>query len=150
MLHSHVKIWVHIIWSTYNRERILHKDLRSKLFRHLLDSSKGLGIITEQINIQPEHVHCLIDLPSDKNLADIVKGLKGESSRWINEEGLVEGRFKWQRGYGAFSVSASQLEIVKRYIENQDEHHQRKPFHEEYDEWKGKYGIQDDGNDGNR
>jgi len=141
MLHSYVKIWIHIVWSTYDRERILHRELRPRLFKHLIDHATELGITMERVNIQPEHVHCLISLPADKDLSSTVKGLKGEASRWINEEGLVKGKFRWQRGYGAFSVSASQLEAVKRYIETQDEHHKRKTFQDEYREWFERYGF---------
>ena len=71
-------------------------------------------------------------LPAELGVAKVVKSLKGESSRWINEQNLAGGRFQWQRGYGAFSVSASQLAKVKTYVENQDEHHAKKTFAEEY------------------
>ena len=94
------------------------------------------------MNIQPDHVHMLLSLPSDKTIAKIAKDLKGESSNWINENKFIPGKFRWQRGYGAFSVSVSQLEIVKQYINNQDKHHRKKSFQEEYDEWCVKYGIE--------
>lgn len=142
-MHSYIRIWVHIVWSTYKRERILHKELRPKLFRHLVDYANELSITTERMNIQPEHVHSLIALPTDKTLASIVKRLKGESTRWINQQRLIGGKFRWQRGYGAFSVSASQLKVVKHYIESQDNHHKRRTFHDEYEEWIRKYGIFD-------
>ncbi len=141
MLHSHVKVWVHVIWNTLKKKRVLTRDLRVKLFHHLMERAAEEGIQTVRINVQPEHVHCLLCLPSDKTLAAVVKTLKGESSRWINEQALVPGRFRWQRGYGAFSVSASQVERVKRYIENQDEHHKRVSFQEEYADWARRYGL---------
>jgi len=108
----------------------------------LIDLAKELSIHSERLNIQPEHVHILIILPADKTLAEIVKRFKGESSRWINENNLIQGRFRWQRGYGGFSVSASQLDKVKKYIENQDEHHRTKTFTEEYNEWLKQYKIE--------
>ncbi|MFQ6675079.1 MAG: IS200/IS605 family transposase [Fidelibacterota bacterium] len=140
-LHSHVKLWVHLVWTTDKRQKLLVKSLGPKLAHHLAKRAAELGIRTESLSIQPEHVHCLFSLPPDKDVASVAKGLKGESSRWINEQGLVPGRFRWQRGYGAFSVSASQLEMVKGYIENQDEHHRRKTFAEEYREWLERYGL---------
>jgi REP element-mobilizing transposase RayT len=82
-------------------------------------------------------------LPSNLCLADFVQKIKGASSHWINEQKLINAKFSWQRGYGAFSVSASQLEVVKKYIQNQDEHHRRKTFEEEYQEWKANYGFFD-------
>jgi REP element-mobilizing transposase RayT len=69
---------------------------------------------------------------------------KGSSSHWTNEQKLIHAKFSWQRGYGAFSVSASQLEVVKKYIQNQDSHHKKKSFEEEYQEWKRTYGFFDD------
>ncbi len=142
MLHSHVKVWVHVVWTTHDRERVLNIELRKKLFCHLVSHAKEEGIQTERINVQPEHVHCLLALPSDKTLATVVKGLKGESSRWINEQGFLPGSFRWQRGYGAFSVSASQLDRVKVYIEHQDVHHKRQTFGEEYEAWVKRYGME--------
>ena len=143
-LHSHVKIWVHTIWGTYKHERIFNKSLRLQIFQHFVDRSKDIGIEIEKMNIQPEHIHILFPLPSDKSISQIAKLLKGESSRWINEENLIKSTFKWQKGYGAFSVSASQLYIVKNYIKNQDEHHHKKTFSEEYEEWAKQYGVWDD------
>jgi putative transposase len=142
-IHSHVKIYVHLIWGTYNHQRILNSKIRLSIYNHIAKRSKELSIVFEKINIQPEHIHVLLSLPSDKSIAKIAKDLKGESSNWINENNLIPGKFRWQRGYGAFSVSASQLEIVKQYVKNQEEHHRRKSFKEEYDEWAGQYGILD-------
>jgi putative transposase len=142
MLHSNTKNWVHVVWSTYDKQRVLKEDLRVKLFHHLINLAKELSIHCERLNVQPEHIHMLIILPADKTLADTAIRFKGESSRWINENNLLKGRFRWQRGYGGFSVSASQLEKVKRYIENQDEHHKRKTFTEEYNKWLKQYGIE--------
>ncbi len=146
MLHSHVKIWVHLIWTTHNRVRVLHKDLRIKLFHYLIEQAKEEGIALERLNVQPEHVHCLFTLPSDKSLASVVKTLKGTSSHWINEQNLIPGRFRWQRGYGAFSVSASLVNKVKRYIENQEVHHKQQTFKKEYEAWKSRYGTEEQRN----
>jgi len=145
MKHSHTRIWVHTIWATKNRERILFKDVGKELYQHLLTKAKNdLNIPFEQLNIQPEHVHGLIDLPSDKCISDFMKKIKGESAHWLNKTDLISRHFQWQRGYGAYSVSASQLQTVKRYIQNQTEHHKHKIFAEEYEEWKKEYGIFDD------
>jgi putative transposase len=140
-LHSHVKIYVHLIWGTHNHHRIINSKLKTALLEHLIARAKENNIIFETINIQPEHIHTLLLLPSDKSIAQIARQFKGESSNWINDNNLTVGKFRWQRGYATFSVSASQLEIVKRYIKNQDEHHRRKSFTEEYEEWARQYGI---------
>lgn len=142
-IHSHVMIWVHMVWGTYKHDRILSRDLRSKIFDHLVSEAEEIGVAIEKLNVQPEHIHVLFPLPSGKAVDQIAKSFKGESSRWINENGLIAGRFQWQRGYGAFSVSASQLSVVKNYIQSQDEHHRRKSFAEEYREWVQRYGVWD-------
>jgi REP element-mobilizing transposase RayT len=140
-LHSHVKIYVHLIWGTHKHQRIINSKLKLALFNHLSARAKESNIILENLNIQPEHIHSLLLLPSDKSIAQIAKQFKGESSNWINDNNLTAGKFRWQRGYGAFSVSASQLKKVNQYIKNQDEHHKRKSFAEEYEEWARQYGI---------
>ena len=91
-----------------------------------------MNIVFEKINIQPEHIHILLGLPANKSIAQVAKELKGESSNRINDNNIIAGKFRWQRRYGAFSVSASQLEAMKRYIKNQNEHHRKKSFKEEY------------------
>ena len=142
-VHSKVRIHVHLIWGTYKHEHILNRDLRVKIYQHLVERGNDLKITIRKMNIQPEHVHCLINLPSNKTIAEVVQGLKGECSKWINDSDLIKGTFRWQRGYGAYSVSASQLEIVENYIKSQNGHHKQKTFQEEYKEWAIQYGMWD-------
>lgn len=145
MIHTHSKIWIHLVWSTKKREFVFNEEIGSKLYHHILFKAKNdLGVPFEILNIQPEHIHALIDLPTNIMLADFVKKIKGESSHWLNKGGLINSKFNWQRGFGAYSVSASQLDIVKRYIKNQREHHKKRSFFDEYEEWKKEYGIYED------
>ena len=139
--HSYVKLRVHLIWSTHGRERLLTSELRPKLFRHILNYSKQENLDLERINVQPEHVHVLMELPADVSVMSVAKKIKGESSHWINENRMTTSRFRWQRGYGAFSVSASQVEKVKMYIENQERHHHHHSFEDEYQDWLQNYGM---------
>lgn len=141
MLHSHTKVWVHLIWTTKDRIKSLHKDLRITLFKHLIKQAEEIGIAIEKLNVQPEHIHLLFTLPSNMLLQDVAKNLKGESSRWINENELTNDRFQWQRGYGAFSVSPSLVNVVKEYVANQDMHHQKQSFMYEYYTFLRKYGV---------
>jgi len=140
-IHSYVKIWVHLVWGTHNHEKVITKKLRQIIYDHLLKRAAEESIPVEKLNIRPEHLHMLISLPSSRAIEDIARSLKGESSYWINDNDLTANKFKWQRGYGAFSVSGSQLRIVKNYIANQEEHHRVKTFSEEYNDWKTKYGV---------
>ena len=137
-IHSKVKIWVHLVWGTHNHEKTLTKELSKMLYQHLIGRANEENIHIEKLHIRPEHLHILFALPSSKAIEDIARLLKGEASHWINDNNLS---LKWQRGYGAFSVSASQLGKVKNYIANQDKHHRVKTFTEEYDEWKIKYNM---------
>jgi putative transposase len=143
-LHSKVKIYVHTIWGTLNHERTLNQDLRLNIFQHLVERADELNITLNKMNIQPEHIHVLLELPSSTSIAEIAKNLKGECTNWINNNDLIQGKFRWQRGYGAYSVSASQIYKVEEYIKIQDGHHKRKTFQEEYKEWTIQYGVWDD------
>jgi len=125
-------------------ERIIHAELRVALFNHIIEYSKEINVPTERLNIQPEHIHLLINLPADIALADVVKRIKGESSHWVNQNNFLKGKFAWQTGYGAFSVSASQLDIVKKYIENQREHHKKITWQDEFNEWLTNYEFLDE------
>ena len=143
-LHSHVRIYVHLVFGTHKREHHLNKNVRRQLFSHLLQRAEEIKLPVVKMNIQPEHVHILFILPSDRTMAQIAKDLKGESSRWINQNQWLPAKFYWQRGYGAFSVSQSQLNRVKYYIQNQDAHHTRKTYAQEYEAWARKYGVWED------
>ena len=141
MKHAHTKIWLHLIWTPKNREHIFTKEMGKIIYQLLLDKSKEINVQIENLNIQPDHIHTLIDLPTDICLSDYMQKIKGASSRYINKNGIFRTHFSWQRGYGGYSVSSSQLEIVKNYIKNQTEHHRKITFEEEYNQWKKEYGI---------
>ena len=89
-----------------------------------------------------DHTHALIDLPTDKSIEQVVQLLKGSSSHWVNEQKLAKGRFAWGRGYGAFSVSHSDVERVAAYIANQEEHHRKRTYEEEFDLFVKRYGLE--------
>lgn len=141
MLHSYTRIYLHIVWATKNRERVLVQKARRVIQQHILEYAGANSIHTLATNVQNDHVHCLVSMRSDQRADEIIKLLKGESSHWINERDLLAQKFSWQRGYGAFSVSPSHVEKVKGYIENQDEHHRRRTFTEEYIFILRKYGF---------
>lgn len=93
------------------------------------------------INGMPDHIHILLGLKPDCNLSDLVRDIKANSSKWINENKFVQGKFEWQTGFGAFTVGYSQVQTVVNYILNQEEHHKRKTFMDEYIEFLKAYSI---------
>ncbi len=139
--HSYNKIWIHFIWETLDKQKILSKPARLKLSAYLFNYCKEKKIFMKTNYVNPDHVHALIDLPTNITVEDCVKLLKGSSSHHINKIKLINTKFSWGRGYGAFSVSASQLKKVETYIKNQQEHHRVKSFTEEYEIFIKKYGM---------
>ena len=141
-VHSYSRCWLHLIWATWNRERILVGDaaIRTSNFLSQYAESKGIYVRVNYVN--PEHVHALIDLPTRYSIEEVLKLLKGASSHWINQNRLIRGKFFWARGYGVFSVSQSTVAQVSRYISKQEEHHRRKSFWEEYESLVKHYGLQ--------
>jgi len=134
-----VKIWVHLVWTTKNREPILTKEVRWELFSHIRENAENKGIYLDFINGYLEHVHCLISLGSGQNIDKILMLLKGESSYWINKNKIFGGKFEWQDDYFAVSVSESTVNQVRDYIKNQESHHKKKSFNDEYQEFIRKY-----------
>ena len=139
----YVKVYIHFVWSTKNREPFLNtKELRLKVWQHIRENAKEKEIFIDFINGYAEHCHCLISLGVDQTIQKIMQLLKGESAYWINKNQLTGSKFEWQNEYFAASVSESILNKVREYIKNQEEHHHRKTFQEEYDEFIRKYGFE--------
>jgi putative transposase len=121
---------------------MLTKPAAAKVSRFLSNYSIEKGIYMKINYINPEHMHTLIDLPTNKCIEEVVQLFKGSSSHWINEQKLLRGRFAWGRGYGAFSVSHSDVDRVAAYIAGQQEHHRKKSFSEEFELFVKKYGLE--------
>ena len=137
---SYTKIWLHLIWSTNKRERLLpDKNLRTELSRYYYNYSEENGIYMKVNYVNAEHVHSLINLPTNLTVEKVLHLYKGSSSNWLNKQ--VNFRFQWGKGYGAFSVSESNLDRVVKYIINQEEHHRKKSFTKEYKEFLRKHNI---------
>jgi len=138
----HVKVWVHFVWATKNRLPLLSDDIRQRVFQHIRENARAKGIFLDHINGYREHVHCLISLGTEQTLSWIVKMLKGEASHWINQRGLISQKFQWQHEYFAVGVGESILDKTRDYIRNQETHHSKKPFEDEFDAMILKYGFQ--------
>jgi putative transposase len=140
-IHSYCCCWVHLIWATKNREKLLAPEAGKRVSLHLQQNAAEKGIYMKLNYVNADHVHALIDLPPDMSFGDAVKLLKGESSHWINQNRMTADGFAWQVGYGAFSVSPSRLGAVCRYIAGQAEHHRRKSFNEELRAFIESHGL---------
>lgn len=123
---------VHLIYSTKNREPLLHSEIRHDLFAYQSGILNQLESPALVIGGVADHVHTLFCLSKNHSLAKVIEELKKGSSKWLKTQAHALHNFHWQAGYGAFSVSQSNVEDVKRYIENQEEHHRTKTFKEEF------------------
>jgi len=140
-LHSYSRVWVHLIWATHTRQRVINKNARRLLHDYLQAYSEEKDIYMKINFVNPDHVHTLIDLPTAYSIEKAAQLLKGSSSRYMNEQKVIVGRFQWGRGYGAFSVSHSLVGKAAQYIANQEEHHKRVSFHQEYRKLVQAYGL---------
>ena len=137
-----VKIYVHFVWSTKNRVQILNTpELRQKTWQHIRENAKKKDLFIDFVNGHAEHCHCLVSLGVDQTISKVMQLIKGESAFWFNKQGLTKQKLEWQDEYFAVSVSESQIETVRNYIKNQEEHHMHKTFQQEYDEFIIKYGF---------
>jgi putative transposase len=127
--HSYVSSVFHVVFSTKERAQLIRADLQPRLWNYLAGIARNHGIHVLAVSGTENHVHILMVLPADAKLSDTVRTLKANSSRWIRERTPL---FGWQEGYGAFSVSPSQLDRVKQYIDNQPSHHRQHSFEDEF------------------
>lgn len=131
----YTKILIHFIWATKNREDLISKELRPILLQHLKENSIAKEIYIDTMNCVSDHIHLLISLGKEQTVAKTAMLLKGESSFWINRQKLIKQKFEWQDEYIALSVSYSAIDKVRNYILNQEEHHRKKSFNEEYNKF---------------
>ena len=144
MANTYTQIYIHVVFAVEGRQNLIppeHNDELQKYITGIVSTQKHKLIA---INNMPDHLHLLAGLRPDAALSDLVRDLKAGSSKFINEKHWILGRFSWQEGFGAFSYSRSQLGTVIRYIENQQKHHAKKSFRDEYVELLEKYGVEYD------
>jgi putative transposase len=141
-VHSFSRCWLHLTWATLNRQRVLPKPAAVKVSEYLHEYAESKGIFMRINYVNPDHTHALIDLPTKYAIEEVMKLLKGASSHWINANRVVNGKFAWGRGYGAFSVSHSQVSTVVKYIANQEAHHQKKSLADELAAFVRAYGLE--------
>ena len=144
MSHSDVSNLMHCTFSTKDRYPAIDSELESRLWPYLGGIARENRMKALAIGGTADHVHALMSLPGMMSFSKAVQLIKGGSSKWIHDTFSNQKKFAWQEGYGAFSVSASQIPKTIAYINNQKEHHRRKSFHEEFLELLNKHGIEFD------
>ena len=138
---SFTQFYIQLVFSPKHRERLLFEYIRPRIFEYLSGITTNLGHKSIIINGVDDHVHIFMGLNPKISVSDTVKELKRSSSTLINEKKLLPGKFEWQEGYGGFSYSHSQIENVYNYIKNQEIHHQKRTFRDEYSEFLNKSEI---------
>lgn len=144
MPQSLAQLYVHLIFSTKNREPVSDDSIRVRLHEYLGGTLRDLGCKPIEINSMPDHVHLLFSLSRTVTVSDVVAQLKRGSSLWVKELSAKHHAFHWQNGYGAFSVSGSKVEVVQKYIRNQEVHHRKETYQDEMRRWLMEYGIEYD------
>lgn len=142
MADTYTQIYIHVIFTVQGRQNLISKQYKDELYKYItgIIQSKKQKVIV--IGGMPDHIHILIGIKPDIALSDLVRDVKANSSKFINEKRWVVGKFSWQEGFGAFSYSQSQLDSVASYIKNQEKHHSKKTFREEYLELLKKFDVE--------
>lgn len=138
---SYVKVGVHAVWGTKNRFPFLQPRVMPLMLDHIRSNAKMKGIFIDRLNGASDHLHCLFYLNLDMTIMKAMQLIKGESSFWINKQQLIIDHFEWADEYYAVSVGESEMYGVRTYIDNQQEHHRKKTFAEECDEFMARYGF---------
>ncbi|MCP4352451.1 MAG: IS200/IS605 family transposase [Desulfobacterales bacterium] len=144
MANSYISIYIHYVFSTKERLPLISPEIRERLWAYMGGIAREKQMKALAIGGTADHAHLLISLPATISVSEAVKLIKGKSSKWVNETFKQTGNFKWQEGYGAFSVNISIVKETIRYISRQAEHHRHKSFQEEYVEFLKKHGIEYD------
>ena len=144
MPNTYTKIYLHLVFAVKNRESLINSKWKDELYKYITGIIQNNGHKLIAINGTANHIHIAVGYKPTQLLPDLMQDIKGSSSKWINENRFVHGKFNWQTGYGAFSFSHSQIDKVVKYIVNQESHHKIKTFKEEYLELLKKYNVQYD------
>ena len=138
----YIKVYIHFVWSTKNRVPYLStKEIRAAMWKHIRENAKEKGIFIDFVNGYKEHCHCLISMGSDQTISKIMQLIKGESAYWFNKQNFIQTKLEWQDEYFAVGVSESILNDVREYIKDQEAHHTKKTYQEEFDEFIKRYGF---------
>ena len=141
MANTYHQIYIQSVFAVKYREAMITKELKSPLMAVIGNLINETGCKTILVNGTEDHVHCFFGLKPSRNVSKVMQIAKAKSSKWINENGILQRRFEWQEGFGAFSYSHSQINAVYNYIKNQERHHSKQTFPDEYIKMLQKFEV---------
>jgi putative transposase len=141
MANTYTQIHLQLVFAVQNRISLIQPSWKDELYKYMATIIQNDGHKLLIINGMPDHIHILIGMRPTQSISDLMKEIKRDSSYWINQKKFMQGKFSWQEGYGAFSYSKAQVPTVINYIKNQQEHHTKKAFREEYMDMLKKYEV---------
>jgi putative transposase len=142
MANTYTQLYIHVVFSVKGRSRQISTDWKEELYRYISGIIKYRNQKLMIIGGMGDHIHILIGFHPACVLSDLVRDIKSNSSKWVNENRLATGRFEWQTGYGAFTIGQSQVDKVISYIKNQEAHHSNRTFHDEYLDFLKAYKVE--------
>ncbi len=144
MAGTYSQVYIQVVFAVKGRQNLISEEWKEDLHKYIAGIIKGKGQKSIIVNGMPDHIHSFIGLKPAMAISDLVRDIKNNSSDFINDHKFIRGHFSWQKGYGAFSYSHSHIENVFNYIKNQDKHHKKTTFREEYLAFLKKFGIEFD------
>jgi len=141
MANTYTQLYIHLVFAVRNREALIKKPWKNELESYITGIVQNYGHKMLAINSMPDHIHILVGYNQNMLIPDLVEHIKTSTNRFVKTKGFCPYTFSWQKGYGAFSHSRSQISIVGRYIENQEAHHRKKSFQDEYLELLRKFEV---------
>jgi len=144
MANTYTQIHIHAVFAVQNRLSLIKTNWQDRLYQYIIAIIQNHGHKVLSIGGMPDHIHLLFGFRPTQSLSELMQNAKRDSSEWINKEKLILGKFSWQEGYGAFSYSKSQIPQVIKYIENQEIHHKKRTFIEEYKKILNVFGLEYD------
>lgn len=141
MANTYRQIYIQVVFAVSGRENLIAKEWKDELYKYIVGIVTNHGQKLLAINGVGDHVHILLNIKPNVALSELVRDIKANSSRWINERGLVRGKFQWQEGFGAFSYSVSQMDDVISYIHRQEAHHRETSFKKEYLTYLNRFNV---------
>ncbi|QDW19397.1 IS200/IS605 family transposase [Flavobacterium sp. KBS0721] len=144
MSNTYHQVYIQAVFAVKYREAIITSDCKSKILSVIGNLINETGCKTLIVDGTEDHVHCLFSLKPTISISELMKIVKGKSSKFINDHQLTKHKFEWQEGYGAFSYSKSHIDAVYKYIANQEEHHKNQNFKDEYISFLNKFNVKFD------